>query len=172
MYNNWYAVQVRSGHEEMIERTCEILVGHDYYKECFIPKTKKMKKFKGKWVFKEEILFKGYIFMISDHVDELFNELKKVPDLTKVLGKKDDIIFPIYKEEVKYLMKFGGVEHIVDVSSGYIEGDTVHVTEGPLIGQEGNIRKIDRHKRIAYVDVSLFGQVTTVQVGLEIISKS
>ena len=32
--------------------------------------------------------------------------------------------------------------------------------------------KIDRHKRIAYVDVELLGKLTRVQVGLEIISKS
>ena len=31
--------------------------------------------------------------------------------------------------------------------------------------------KIDRHKRIAYVDVSLFGREITVKVGLEITSK-
>ena len=48
----------------------------------------------------------------------------------------------------------------------------IRITHGPLMGQEGNIVKIDRHKRVAYVDVSLFGQVTTVQVGLEIISKT
>lgn len=40
------------------------------------------------------------------------------------------------------------------------------------IGLEGLITKIDRHKRIAYVDVELLGKLTRVQVGLEIISKS
>lgn len=39
------------------------------------------------------------------------------------------------------------------------------------MGYEGDIIKIDRHKRIAYVNVSLFDRITTVKVGLEIISK-
>ena len=39
-------------------------------------------------------------------------------------------------------------------------------------GLEGLITKIDRHKRIAYVNVELLGKLTRVQVGLEIISKS
>ena len=39
------------------------------------------------------------------------------------------------------------------------------------MGLEGHITKIDRHKRVAYVDVNLLGRVSTVQVGLEIISK-
>ena len=44
MYDNWYAVQVRSGQEEDIVRKCEILVKKDIYEECFIPRYKHMKK--------------------------------------------------------------------------------------------------------------------------------
>lgn len=131
-----------------------------------------MRKIRGQWYNVEEILFKGYVFMITDHIDALFNELKKIPDLTKLLGNDGKNIYPIYKEEAMFLTKFGGNEHVVEISSGYIEGDMIRITHGPLMGQEGNIVKIDRHKRVAYVDVSLFGQVTTVQVGLEIISKT
>ncbi len=39
------------------------------------------------------------------------------------------------------------------------------------MGLEGYIMKIDRHKRIAYVNVNLLGQVLSVQVELEIIRK-
>ena len=58
------------------------------------------------------------------------------------------------------------------MSQGYIVGDKVNIISGPLVGYEGKIKKIDRHKRIAYIEVSLFDQVVVVQVGLEIISKS
>ena len=50
--------------------------------------------------------------------------------------------------------------------------DKIIINEGPLIGLEGLITKIDRQKRIAYVNVELLGKLTRVQVGLEIISKS
>ena len=39
------------------------------------------------------------------------------------------------------------------------------------MGLEGYITKIDRHKRIAYVDVNLLGQVSNVQAEIEIICK-
>ena len=55
MYDNWYAVQVRSGQEEEIVRKCEILVKKDIYEECFIPRYKHMKKFRGKWHEIEDI---------------------------------------------------------------------------------------------------------------------
>lgn len=171
MYENWYAVQVRTGQEEKIARECDIFIDDTILKECFIPKSKRMKKFKGKWVQKEEILFKGYIFMISDHIDRLFTELKKIPDLTKLLGNDGEDIYPIYKEEAQFLATFGGPLHIVDISKGFIEGDQIHIMGGPLIGHEGSIVKIDRHKRLAFVEMSLFGQLTTVTVGLEVIMK-
>ena len=171
MYENWYAVQVRSGKEDEIVRACDILIYDLTLVECFIPRTKKMKKFRGKWHDINEILFKGYVFMITDHVDVLYNELKKIPDLTKLLGNDGEHIYPIRKEEAMFLTRFGGKEHIVDMSYGFIEGDKIRVTNGPLMGQEGDIIKIDRYKRIAYVNVSLFDRLTTVQVGLEIIMK-
>lgn len=171
MYDNWYAVQVRSGQEEEIIKKCEILIHRDIYHECFIPRYKHMKKFRGKWHEIEDILFKGYIFIITDHVDELFIELKKIPDLTRLLGNDGENIYPIYKEEAKFLSQFGGKQHIVNMSIGYIEGDIIHIDHGPLMGYEGHITKIDRHKRIAYVGLSLFGRQITVKIGLEIISK-
>lgn len=57
------------------------------------------------------------------------------------------------------------------MSTGFIQGDKIFVTEGPLQGKEGLIIKIDRHKRIAYLQLSMFNKETIAKVGLEIISK-
>lgn len=40
-----------------------------------------------------------------------------------------------------------------------------------LIGMEGNIRRIDRHKRTAYLEIEMFGRTVEMKVGLEIIRK-
>lgn len=171
MYDNWYAVQVRTGKEDEIVKACRILINSRALNDCFIPRCKRMKKYRGKWHHVEEILFKGYVFMISDYVDELYTELKRIPDLTKILGNDGENIYPIRKEEAMFLTRFGGDNHMVDISYGFIEGDVIRITNGPLMGQEGHIMKVDRHKRVAYVNISLFDRETTVQVGLEIISK-
>lgn len=171
MFSNWYVIQVRSGKEEEIKEACRKLVSKEAYKECFIPKYKKMKKYHGSWHEVEDILFKGYVFMITDHIDDLFNQLKLVPDLTKVLGNDGSYIAPIFEDEARMLLKFGKAEHIVEMSKGYIVGDKVNIISGPLTDYQGEIIKIDRHKRIAYINLKMFDQVTTVKVGLEIISK-
>ena len=169
---NWYVIQVRSGHEHQIAQSCRFRIADDILKECFIPEYKTRKKYRGQWHDVQAVLFKGYVFMISDQVDELFNELKKIPDLTKMIGKKKDIIYPLPEHEVHFLQSFSDEEHLVDMSYGFIEGDKITITQGPLMGKEGSIRKIDRHKRIAYIEVEFLNQISTVKIGLEIISKT
>lgn len=168
----WYVIQVRSKLEEKIKKSCEMIISKEFLKECFVPKNIRLKKVEGKWREVEEILFDGYVFLVSDTPDELFFELKKIPDLTKMLGRSDNEIFSLYEDEVEFLKSFSNFQHIVEMSSGFIENDVVNITSGPLQGKEGIIRKIDRHKRIAIIEVELFGKLTTAKVGLEIVSKN
>ena len=37
---------------------------------------------------------------------------------------------------------------------------------------EGSIRRIDRHKRIAHLEIEMFGRTVEMKVGLEIIKKN
>lgn len=171
MYNNWYVVQVQAGNEEKIVQYCQTFIPKDILEDCFVLKYKHLKRYLGDWHEVEEVLFKGYVFMITDHVNDLFYQLKEIPGFTKLLGNTGDIIYPIYEEEAMFLQRFGKSEHTVEVSSGVIEGDKIYITQGPLVDSEGIIKKIDRHKRIAYVEIQLFNQKTTTQVGLEIVSK-
>ena len=87
MYSNWYAVQVRSGKEDKFVEWCEKKVNHQTYKDIFIPRIMRAKKYQGKWHNEKHVLFPGYVFVITDQVEDLFQELKKIPDLTKMLGE-------------------------------------------------------------------------------------
>ena len=57
------------------------------------------------------------------------------------------------------------------MSKGFIIGDAITVTEGPLKGYEGSIKKIDRHKRMAFVELPFLGKETRVRIPLEIVDK-
>lgn len=54
---------------------------------------------------------------------------------------------------------------------GFIRGDRVFVTLGPLQGRESVIRKIDRHKRRAKIELEFMGDRRIFDVALEIVSK-
>ena len=57
------------------------------------------------------------------------------------------------------------------MSYGMIEGDRVRIISGSLVGMEAVIRKVDRHKRVAYIEMRIFGEIKLVEVGLEIVAK-
>lgn len=171
MDTNWYVIQVKSRHEEKIANACRVMIPKDILLDCFVPKYKHMKKYRGQWHNLEEVLFTGYVFLVSDHIDELFYQLTRIPELTKLLGNDGENIYPLTTQDAMLIQRFVKEDYILDMSIGYIEGENVYITEGPLKGHEGMISKIDRHKRLAFLSLNLFGQELTTRVGLEIISK-
>ena len=90
--------------------------------------------------------------------------------MTKVLRTGDEMT-PIQKEEEEYLRKLGGDEHVVRYSEGYIEGDKLVVTSGPLKDFEGNVKKVLRHKRLVVVEVPLLGRTVEVTVGMGVVER-
>ena len=78
---------------------------------------------------------------------------------------------PLSEKEVEMLAKIEDERHLVKMSEGYIVGDQVIITSGPMQEMGGTIRKIDRHKRIATIQMEMFGRVMDVVMGLEIIRK-
>lgn len=167
----WYVVQVRTGTEESIRTQCDRNVSKDVLERCFIPYYEERKHIRGEWITQRRILFPGYVFVITEKVEDLFEELKQVIGLTKLVGSGEEIV-PLTKAETEFLLGFGGEEQVVHMSQGIIENSRVKILSGPLQGREGMIRKIDRHKRKAYLEVSMFGRMQMVQVGVEIVAKS
>ena len=166
----WYVVQVRSGTEHNIRIQCNKKIPDTIMERCFIPYYEEKKKQNGTWNTLQKVLFPGYIFMITEDVEKLFFHLKTIEGMTKLIGTGQDII-RLKEEEITFLKRFGGEEQIVSMSEGIIEGTQVIITSGPLMGMEGLIQKIDRHKRKAWLDLELFGRMQQVEVGLEITRK-
>lgn len=168
----WYVVQVLGGNEERVKVQCEVL--RDRYPgafdRVFIPLYDEKVKIRGEWEIKQKILFPSYVFIITENIDRTIEMLREVSGLTKILGDGDGPI-PISKEEEEFLRRIGGEEQVVDISEGIIEGSQVKVMRGPLIGLEAMIRKIDRHKRKAWLEVDLFGTKKDMEIGLEVLER-
>lgn len=166
----WYVIQVRTGTEEEIQRQCETIIDKSILEKSFIPKYEQERKYQGEWHTELKILFPGYVFLISGEKEKLFFELKRIIGLTKLLGTGETIV-SLTDEEVNFLLRLGGEEQTVEMSEGIIENDRVVVLSGPLKGNEGLIRKIDRHKRKAWLEIEMFGRTVEMQVGLEVVGK-
>lgn len=166
----WYVIQVITGMEENIKCQCEKLIHTEILQRCFIPYYEEKKKYQGSWHTETKVLFPGYVFLVTDHILELQEQLHKVLGLTKLIGTGNEII-PLSDQEVALLQRLGKDDQVVEMSVGVIENERVCILEGPLKGMEGNIKKIDRHKRKAWIEVEMFGRVMEMQVGCEILEK-
>ena len=166
-----YVIQVTGGREEHARRLVLRLLP-DVVEDCYTPAYETQKKIHGEWKLVRGVLFPGYVFVQTSDPSALRHGLANVPAFTRLLGGSDDHFIPLTDDEVAWLNAFTDVEtHTVHMSEGVIEGDRVLVTKGPLRGHEAQIARIDRHKRIAELEVHMFGRTKRIRVGLEIFRK-
>lgn len=162
----WYAVWVRTGREEKVLQICwKVLQDH-----CFLPRYERVRRRDGRWIKVERPLFPGYIFFDSDNAERLVDELRKIPEFTKVLG---DGVRPValYPQEVAFLKKYTNEDKVMEMSRGFLKGDRLMVTEGPLKDYKGKVVHVNRHKRVATLEVEFFGRMVGVEVGIEVVMK-
>jgi transcriptional antiterminator NusG len=166
----WYVIQVMTGEEDSSCRLCQYHMNGQDYRELFIPKYARKKRYRGAWNVEQKVLFPGYVFVDTEAIEKVAKQLSAVPCMTKLLRHGDDIV-PITREEQTYLANLMDEQHIVQISTGLVIGDEIWITEGALRNYRGQIKRIDRHRRTAELEVNLFGRKTPVQVGLEVIQK-
>ena len=165
-----YVLQVTPGHERAMAKRLKALAGPELVRDCFTLGYQILRKNQGIWTLVTETMFPGYLFVASDDIDAFQKSLKQSTAFARLLGA-DRHVFALQPEEVAFVRDFGGPGHVVAFSRGIIENGRTVVHEGPLRGHVGRIRKIDRHKRIAYLDIGLLDQ-KQVRVGLEIAHKT
>ena len=163
----WYVIQVLAGTEHQVEYQCKKMIHEG--EEVFIPLIHMEKRVRGVNQQVERTLFPGYVFFDTKEVEDLFFRLKKIGTLTKIL-KTGDTFTPLREDEEELIMRLGGPDHLVEISTGYKEGDRVVIAEGPLKGLESLIKKINRTKRTAVLQVSLMGEEREVPLGLRVIN--
>ena len=167
----WFVIWTSSSHED----SCiKLLNEHysSYFERAFVPKRMISKKKGKEWITEEGALFPGYVFVDSDaeRVEELASRLRNISGFNVVLSTDGDYL-PLTPGESDFADRLYDEGGCFDVSVGIIEGDKIIVTGGPLIGMEGCIKKIDRHKRKAYLEIDMFGVKTKTTVSLEIVEK-
>lgn len=166
----WVVAQVISGKEEEVRKTCADMLKGGVLEDVFVPRQVRLKKYKDGWRRERRPLYPGYVFMVTSDPQSLEKALIKVPGRHRLL-KADDIILTVSEEEKEFLQRLAGPGNIVDISTGYKEGDTIKILSGPMVGLEGHIVHVDRHKRLVTINVSLFGRTVKTTLGLELTYK-
>lgn len=167
----WYVIQVQARHEVAVVDKCHarggvLLPGED----VFTMLSERMIKERGEWKKKAEVAFQKYVFAETEDADGFRIRLRKVEEMTKMLGV-DGKIVPIYPEEQELLEKLGGKEHVIRYSEGYMFNEKLVVTDGPMKGMEGRVKWMDRHQRIAGIEISIFDRKIIVKMSVGILKR-
>lgn len=168
---NWYVLYVMGGKERKI---CDFLEKEDDW-EVFTPYKEVVHKVKGERVIVNKLLFPSYVFIETtlipaDFRQKLLNKRQQIQGILREL-KYEDNISALTEKEQAYLSRLMNSDKVVSLSKGEIIDGKVMIVEGPLMGYESNIKKIDRHKRRAILEVEINGNVMEVNVSLEIVKK-
>lgn len=171
----YYVIQVKTGKEQ--QAIDDILKNKpdDASFDVFAPYRKILKKFKG--VQKEiiERCFPGYIFVETDDAKKLFFELYWIPGYTRLLGREADTynFVPLDKDESRMIdiLYSKNSNRITEISNIEVkEGQTIRVLDGPLMGLETQIKKVNFHKRTVTVEFMMCGRLVTSPIGINIVT--
>ncbi len=139
--------------------------------ECFTPQFTTRRKYRGEWRDMQKLLLPGYVIAVTSRPEELALRMRKVPQFTLLLSMGETFV-PLRKDECLWMEEFTeDGDRTVALSIAVKYGDSITVTDGPLKGREGIIKKINRHKCLAYLEVSIGGKRVTTTVGLAVLPK-
>ncbi len=170
----WYILFVKSGREHRVQQYMNKIADNETANP-FIPLHEFLFKISG--VVKRELkpLFPGYVFVESvmpgdEFLKNLNRRIHSSSDIVKVL-KYSDTEIEVRESEKQMLLNLCNNRHCIESSRGIIKGDSIYVTNGPLKGRESIIRKINRHKKQALIEMDFMGDKRIVNVALEIVEK-
>jgi transcriptional antiterminator NusG len=167
----WYAIQTYTGQEFDARDRINEIEDCPGLQECFVLEYETQIKFRGQWVTRIKSLFPGYVFVVTDDVDALHNRLRKIPLYTKILGTDAGFV-PLSDSESEWISAFTDADNrTIAMSEGIMEGDEIIILSGPLMNRTGWIKKINRRKRLAFLEIEMFGRTIETKVGLNIIKK-
>lgn len=172
--SKWYVIKVMPGKERQLNEqfNSQISLGEMVYVSRFVcPTEKEMTVVSGKKVYREKVLYSGYLYLES-HDTLTEDQLKTIasnPSVMSMLGDKKPR--RMHPDDVSRILKDDVLEnHKIEKSLKYLVGEEVKIDMGPFSGFNGAIESIKNDKVV--LSVKVFGRNTTVEVNLDQISKA
>lgn len=163
----WYVVFVETGREEEVQKWFDFYFENETFRSL-VPTRRLREKRGGKIYHVLRKLFPGYVFFNINMSLEKYKIIKKIPGIIKILNT-GSYYSHISDKEMSIILKLVGDKSVIDYSKVLVENSKIQVKDGPLYGMEGIIKKIDKHKKRAKVELYFDGEPRLVEIGVEII---
>ena len=167
----WYLLKVRVGSEAA---TCERLlraVPRDLLLDCFPLVKERWFKRAGAWSLQRATAYRGYAFAVTADPAGLAKALSRLSVQAEIAGADGRAWMPLAPDAQEWFERCMDADHVLRSSTAVIVDGVLHVKEGPLMGQEDRISKVDRHRRRCEVSLGWDGAFTE-QMPLDVPFKS
>lgn len=149
----WYLARADEGRErEACERVRRI-VSSELLDDAFVMSKECWFKRGQRWWLQPKQMYLGYFFVMSRDVVSLDKELSKLSFPVRVVGAYGRSFMPLAPEAQLWFEHAMDVEHVLRNSNAVLVDGELHVQDGPLVGQESRVSKLDNHKRTCVVRV-------------------
>lgn len=165
----WYVMRTVPGKEakaaELIERTVE----HRLWVKWRILKKQKLFRVKGHLVLNVEDLFPGYIFVKTEHPQELSEALERSREYPRMIGNVKAEIIPVEEKDLEFLKNVCGYDlqnpmELSEVEADE-EGNLIHI-DGILKNYENRIVRKRLRKRYVLAEIDLFSRKENILFGI------
>lgn len=164
---NWYVIYMN------FDCSHEFILLFNQYSDIYVFKPKVEYWFKNSHIqeYQSRDLYPNYLFIKtslneSEFMSKYEDLLKSVERLGRLLNKDDVII--LRKEEQIILSQLFDQGDIIRHSIGHKGENGAVIDEGPMVGLEKFIKKVNRHKRFALLDFHFNGLM--MRLPLEIVA--
>lgn len=175
----WYAIRTQNNKEKWVSDRLRVEFETNNLKDCLgeiiIPHERTVSVRNGKKVFRDKMLYPGYVFVETSALGELKYMLKSITGAGGLVRTQSGEIHPMREVEVKRLLdkKVDNDETNATpdkTSHNYIIGESVIITDGPFSSFSGIIDQINGDK--VKVGVMIFSRKTPVDLTVNQIERS
>ena len=149
----WYLVHTPNGKER---ETCEKvrrIIPHELMQDAFVMQKEFWFKRDGAWSLQTKPMYKEYFFVATHDAAALDRALAQLSFGCRIAGSRERAYMPMPDDAQDWYRSVLDDDGVVRNSVARIEDGVLHIEQGPLVGQEARVKKIDRHKRWCLVDV-------------------
>lgn len=143
----WYLVHTPNGKER---ETCEKvrrIIPHDLMQDAFVMQKEFWFKRDGAWSLQTKPMYKEYFFVATHDAAALDRALAQLSFGCRIAGSRERAYAPMPDDAQEWYRSVLDDDGVVRNSVARIEDGVLHIEQGPLVGQEARVHKIDRRKR-------------------------
>ena len=169
---NYYAIQVKTGTENKYIKLFRVKNPELNFPIHFPQRSLSIRK-NGKTRVSTVPVFPGYLFVEAENDEQIKSsqwEFRKTEGFFRFLVSNQDIT-PLANEDLELVMHFiKKAGPVAGKSKVYFnENSRIVVVDGPLLGLEGRIIKVDKRKGRAKIMLDLYNDSFGIDLGFEII---